>query len=121
MSKKATTPINRVDKPWGYEIIWAQTPRYVGKLLFVRAGQSLSLQYHKIKEETLFLEAGTCILEVGKTRETVSTVPFSVGDAFHLSPGMIHKVSAVTDCRIFEVSTPELDDVVRLQDNYGRA
>lgn len=120
----ATTQLNfntqRIDKPWGYEIIWAQTPDYVAKLLFVKAGESLSLQYHEIKEETLFLESGNCRLEAGNSAEDLKRVDFKPGDSFHVPPGLVHRIGAETDVRIFEVSTPHLSDVVRLEDRYGR-
>jgi len=115
-----TSPIRKIDKPWGYELIWAQTPDYVAKLLFVRAGESLSLQYHEIKEETLFLESGDCNLMAGDSEETLHKIDFRPGTAFHIKPGLRHRIAGVTDCRIFEVSTPHLSDVVRLEDRYGR-
>ena len=112
--------IEKIEKPWGYELVWANTDNYVAKILFVRAGESLSLQYHRIKEETLFLETGDCHLEAGTDPEKLSEVEFKQGMAFHIPPGCIHRISAKTDCRIFEVSTPHLSDVVRLKDRYGR-
>lgn len=112
--------MERVEKPWGHELIWANTKNYVGKVLNVRAGESLSLQYHRTKEETLFLESGTCKLEAGEKESLLKEVPFKIGTAFHIPSGLIHRITAVTDCKIFEVSTPHLDDVVRLQDRYGR-
>ena len=111
----------RTEKPWGYELLWAHTKDYVAKLLFVKAGESLSLQYHKIKEETLFLESGHCHLQTGPDAENLQTIDFMPGDVFHIDPGRIHRMTAVSDCRIFEVSTPHLDDVVRLEDRYGRS
>lgn len=112
--------MRRVDKPWGHEIIWAETKRYVGKLLHVRAGERLSRQYHRVKEETLYLQSGEMILELGPV-ESVERRTLSPGEAFHLVPGTIHRMIAITDVDLFEVSTPELDDVVRLEDSYGRA
>ncbi len=114
------SPIRKVDKPWGYELVWAETKDYVAKMLFVRAGESLSLQYHQVKEETLFLESGECELLAGETEHQLQQVPFQVGTAFHIRPGLRHRIAGVTDCRIFEVSTPHLTDVVRLEDRYGR-
>lgn len=112
--------IERVEKPWGYELIWANTPKYVAKVLFVRAGHSLSLQYHREKEETMFVESGECTIETGPDPKNLSTLSLSHGDIFHIPPGKLHRIHAKTDCRIFEVSTPHLDDVVRLEDKYGR-
>jgi len=122
LSEKPThTPeLIRIEKPWGYELIWAKTHDYVAKILFVRASNSLSLQYHRVKEETLFLESGDCELETGDDESSLHPVAFVVGTAFHIPPGRLHRISAKTDCRIFEVSTPHLTDVVRLKDSYGR-
>lgn len=116
-----TREARRVDKPWGYELIWAHTKDYVAKLLFVRAGESLSLQYHQIKEETMFLESGDLLLEAGRDEKSLVEVPFPPGAVFHIPPGILHRLTARTDCRIFEASTPHLDDVVRLKDRYGRS
>ncbi len=109
-----------VTKPWGHETIWARTDRYVGKILHVRAGESLSLQYHREKDETMRVLAGTIALEVGAERGERQRVRLGPGDAFHLPPGTRHRVIALEDADILEVSTPELDDVVRLEDRYGR-
>ena len=111
--------MRRVEKPWGYELIWAETSRYVGKLLHIRAGERLSRQYHRIKEETLLVQDGEMLLEVGPV-SAVEPRRMVKGDVFHVSPGTIHRMIAVTDVDIIEVSTPELDDVVRLEDVYGR-
>jgi mannose-6-phosphate isomerase-like protein (cupin superfamily) len=110
----------RVDKPWGHELIWARTDRYVGKILHVRAGEALSLQYHQVKDETLYVLAGTVILEVGEDERALERLELAPGDAIHLWPGRRHRLTARTDCDVLEVSTPELDDVVRLADRYGR-
>jgi mannose-6-phosphate isomerase-like protein (cupin superfamily) len=109
----------RVDKPWGYELIWAHTDKYVGKILHVNKGESLSYQYHKIKDETIYLLGGSLDLEIGdeKSRQTHRIKP---GDCYRISPGTRHRMTAVEDCDILESSTPELDDVVRLEDRYGR-
>lgn len=109
-----------MEKPWGYELIWAHTKDYVGKILFVKKGESLSLQYHRQKEETLFIETGECTIETGQDAEHLAPLHFRAGSVFHIPPGRLHRIKAVSDCRIFEVSTPQLDDVVRLQDLYGR-
>jgi mannose-6-phosphate isomerase len=113
-------PVKRVPKPWGYELIFAKTERYVGKILHINRGESLSLQFHEIKEETLFIVAGELKLTIeveGDRRE----VMLRTGEAFHIPPRMIHRMEAVDDTDVAEVSTPELDDVVRLEDRYGRA
>lgn len=111
--------MRRVDKPWGHELIWAETARYVGKLLHIRAGQRLSRQYHRVKEETLMVQSGEMELEVGPA-EAVESRRMKAGDVFHVLPGTIHRIFGVTDVDVIEVSTPELDDVVRLEDVYGR-
>jgi quercetin dioxygenase-like cupin family protein len=111
--------MRRVDKPWGHEVIWAETGRYVGKLLHIRAGERLSRQYHRVKEETLLVQSGVMELEIGP-REALQTRRMSQADVFHVLPGTIHRMIAVTDVDVIEVSTPELDDVVRIEDVYGR-
>jgi mannose-6-phosphate isomerase-like protein (cupin superfamily) len=111
--------VKRVPKPWGYELIFAKTARYVGKILHVDQGHSLSLQYHEMKEETLFVVRGELKLTVeweGDRRE----MRLREGEAFHIPPRLIHRMEAVVDTDVAEVSTPELDDVVRLEDRYGR-
>jgi len=111
--------ITRVPKPWGYELIFGKTERYVGKILHVNAGESLSLQYHEMKDETLFVIRGkvNLTLQSGTERRDVT---MEVGDAFHIPPRLIHRIEAAEDTDIVEVSTPELEDVVRLEDRYGR-
>ena len=111
--------MRRVDKPWGYELIWAHTDRYVGKLLHVNAGHRLSLQYHEKKDETIHLWAGRLILVVDEGKG-LEERELQAGDGFHIKPFMKHRMIAVTDCDVLEASTPELDDVVRLEDSYGR-
>ena len=110
----------RVPKPWGHETIWARTDRYVGKILHVRAGESLSFQYHRRKEETMRVLSGVLALEVASEGEERRTVRLAAGEGWHLPPGTRHRVTAIEDTDILEVSTPELDDVVRLEDAYGR-
>ena len=110
-----------VDKPWGHEEIFAETARYVGKILFIRAGEALSLQYHERKEETLRVLDGSVRLITGLQVSTLESLDLGPGKAFHIAPGVIHRMVALTDCRLLEVSTPELEDVVRLEDRYGRA
>ena len=112
----------RVEKPWGHELIWAETEAYVGKVLFVRAGQSLSLQYHEVKEESWLVESGRARLELGRAGEAaLHEEVVTAGAAFHYSPGTVHRLTALEDTTILEVSTPHLDDVIRLEDAYGRA
>jgi quercetin dioxygenase-like cupin family protein len=108
-----------VPKPWGHELIWAHTDKYVGKILHINAGESLSLQYHNVKDETVHLLSGNLIYRVHLKGE-MRDVHLAIGDSFRLTPGTVHQMEAVTDCDILEVSTPELDDVVRLTDRYGR-
>lgn len=110
----------RVEKPWGYELIWAHTERYVGKLLHIKAGHRLSLQFHKVKDETVFVHAGTMRFVIEENGKLVERL-LGPGDCCHIPPGTTHRMIAETDCDVFETSTPELDDVVRLEDNYGRA
>lgn len=114
--------VRRVDKPWGYEIVFALTESYCGKVLFVRAGQALSLQYHEIKDEAWYVQSGRASLELGTVgaESALDTVELGEGDALHFPPGTIHRVTAIDDTTILEVSTPHLDDVVRLEDRYGR-
>ncbi len=113
--------VRRVDKPWGYELIWALTDAYCGKVLFVKAGHSLSLQFHREKDESWLVQAGRAKLELGDAGETVLLEEvIGPGAAFHYRPGTVHRVTAIEDTTILEVSTPQLDDVVRLEDAYGR-
>lgn len=112
--------MRRVDKPWGHELIWAHTDRYVGKILHVAAGQRLSLQYHERKEETLLLISGRLRLDIGPVDGEVVQREMLAGEAVHVAPRTVHRMHAVEDSDVVEVSTPELDDVVRLQDDYGR-
>jgi len=109
----------RVDKPWGYELVWARTDRYVGKILHVRAGHVLSLQYHLRKDETMHVYSGELILRT-QEGETLTSRPFKAGETVHIPPMLIHQIEAVVDSDVLEASTPELDDLVRLQDRYGR-
>lgn len=109
----------RVEKPWGHEIIWARTDRYVGKILHIREGRRLSYQYHRVKEETLRVLSGRMrlVYDLGEGREERE---LAAGEVFHVRPGTKHRMIAVTDVDVLEVSTPELDDVVRLEDDFGR-
>lgn len=110
----------KVEKPWGHELIWAHTERYVGKILHVKAGERLSLQYHRIKDETIHVLRGELKFVVEENGELVEHL-MQPGSSYHISPNTRHRMIAVTDCDILEASTPELDDVVRLDDEYGRA
>jgi mannose-6-phosphate isomerase len=115
------TNARRVEKPWGYELIWAESDDYVGKILFVKAGHALSLQYHEIKEESWLVQSGLASLELGATPEDeLETIEIRAGDTFHYRPRTVHRVRAIEDTTIVEVSTPFLDDVVRVEDRYGR-
>jgi mannose-6-phosphate isomerase len=113
----------RVEKPWGHELWWARTERYVGKILHVKKGESLSLQYHNVKDETIMLQSGRLLFETRPAGQEGDLTPIEMkpGDVFHISPGTLHRMTGLEDCDIVEVSTPELDDVVRLEDRYGRA
>ena len=113
--------VKRVEKPWGHETIWAHTDRYAGKILHVKAGHALSVQYHNTKDETVYLLAGELKywVKLGDGAE-LTDMRLGVGDAFRITPGTVHYMEAVTDCDVLEASTPELDDVVRLTDRYGR-
>ncbi len=115
----AVTP-RRVEKPWGWELVWAEAEQYVGKLLFVRAGHSLSLQYHEVKDESWLVQEGRATLELGEVGGELTAREIVTGDAFRYPPGTVHRVTALEDTLILEVSTPHLDDVVRLEDAYGR-
>jgi mannose-6-phosphate isomerase len=131
------TDVRIVPKPWGHETIWAHTDLYVGKVLHIKAGHSLSVQYHNLKDETIHLLSGKMIYRIGtedrrpktedrrpKTEDRgdpeLRVVEFKAGESFRNEPGLIHQMEAVTDCVLLEVSTPHLDDVVRLTDRYGR-
>ena len=111
--------ITTVPKPWGHETIWAHTSRYVGKILHINAGQALSVQYHNNKDETVHLLSGELVYRV-KLGDELEDMHLRGGESFRICPGTIHQMEAVTDCDVLEVSTPELDDVVRLSDRYGR-
>ena len=116
----ATEP-RRTDKPWGHELIWAETDQYVGKVLFVKAGESLSLQFHRVKDESWLVQAGRAKLELGSAgKALLDEEVIAAGATFRFRPGTVHRVTALEDTTIIEVSTPELDDVVRLEDRYGR-
>jgi len=113
-------PSTVVDKPWGYELIWARTDRYVGKLLHVRAGEALSLQYHRVKDETIMVVSGRVQLVYFVDGEPPRSRDLAPREPFHVTPGMRHRIIAIEDSDLLEVSTAELEDVVRLEDRYGR-
>src|SRR6185312_4279590 len=110
----------KVEKPWGFELIFATTEKYVGKILFIKKGEALSLQYHQKKDETIHIEKGSITFQTasapGKTLEEITLKP---GQSFHIPPRLVHRMIALEDTTILEVSTPELEDVVRLEDRYG--
>lgn len=109
----------RVEKPWGYEIIWAKTDRYVGKILHINTGHVLSLQYHNLKDESIYVLTGEIVLRL-QQGETLIERRMRQGESFHVRPKVVHQFEAVVDTDLLEASTPEIDDVVRLQDRYGR-
>ena len=111
----------RVEKPWGYELVWAQSERYLGKELYVREGHALSLQYHTVKDETIYVQRGRIELQIGPRDGVLATEVVGPGRAFRLRPETVHRVLALEDSLLLEVSTPDPDDVVRLEDRYGRA
>lgn len=110
----------RVDKPWGHELVWARTDRYVGKILHVRAGHQLSLQYHNVKDETMHVLRGRLLLRTEVDGALVER-EFLAGESVHIPPKLVHQIAALEDTDVLEASTPELDDLVRLQDRYGRS
>jgi mannose-6-phosphate isomerase len=113
--------MGRVEKPWGYEIRWAVTERYAGKLIHIDRGHQLSLQYHVQKEESIHVLSGVMDLQLESNSGDVETHRLTAGMSAHIRPGRRHRFVAVEDTDLFEVSSPEIDDVVRLEDNYGRA
>ena len=125
MNTAGRFPVRVVPKPWGHEVIWAHTDRYVGKVLHIKAGESLSLQYHERKDETIHVLRGRMMYRVGTL---VNGAPgpglqefeLGEGESYRNVPGTIHQMIAITDCDLLEASTPDLDDVVRLKDRYGR-
>jgi len=111
----------KTEKPWGFELLWAHTPKYAGKLIYVRKGHRLSLQYHEKKDESLYIHEGNALMEIeGADGQLVSTV-VKPGDCIRIPPLTKHRIQAIEDTTFFEVSTPELEDVVRIDDDYGRA
>jgi mannose-6-phosphate isomerase len=113
--------VTKVEKPWGHELIWALSEAYCGKVLFVRAGAALSLQFHNVKDESWLVQSGRARLELGEAgQQVLHEEVVGPGAAFHYRPGTVHRVTAIEDTTILEVSTPHLDDIVRLEDLYGR-
>ncbi|HEX4929439.1 MAG TPA: hypothetical protein VFV62_01930 [Gaiellaceae bacterium] len=113
--------VKKVEKPWGYELIWAVSEAYAGKVLFVKAGAALSLQFHNEKDESWLVQSGRARLELGGVgQQVLHEEVIGPGAAFRFRPGTVHRVTAIEDTTILEVSTPQLDDVVRLEDLYGR-
>ncbi|MGD9394593.1 MAG: cupin domain-containing protein [Dehalococcoidia bacterium] len=111
---------HKTEKPWGYELLFALTPNYAGKLIFVKKGHRLSLQYHEKKDETMFLQEGKALLEI-EVEGKMTSVTLTPGQSRYIPPHTKHRLQAIEDTTLFEVSTTELDDVVRLEDDYGRA
>ena len=109
-----------VDKPWGHELIWASTDRYVGKILHIKAGEALSLQYHRVKDETIMVLSGRMQLVYFAEGEPPRSRELGPREPFHITPQLRHRMIAIEDTDVLEVSTTELDDVVRLEDRYGR-
>lgn len=110
----------RVDKPWGHELIWAHTERYVGKLIVIEAGKRLSLQYHRIKDESILVVRGRLRLHLEDDSGVLCAIDLGPGEHRRIPIGKRHRFEALEHVEIVEVSTPELDDVVRLDDDYGR-
>jgi quercetin dioxygenase-like cupin family protein len=118
-ARSSRVDVITVPKPWGHEMIWAHTDRYVGKILHIKAGQALSVQYHKKKDETVHLLRGELVYRV-KLGDQLEDMRLKSGQSFRITPGTVHQMEAITDCDVLEASTSELDDVVRLTDRYGR-
>ncbi len=112
--------IAKIEKPWGYELLFAKTNQYIGKILHINKGHKLSLQYHQEKEETIYLHSGHMLFVYEESKDSVQEFELKAGDAWHIPPQRKHRMIALEDCEIFEVSTPQLHDVVRLEDQYGR-
>ena len=120
-TRSGRVDVGHVPKPWGHETIWAHSERYVGKILHINAGHELAVQYHNRKDETIHLLSGEIVYRVQRIGEEVlDDVQLRIGESFRITPGTIHQMVALTDCDVLEVSTPEVDDVVRLSDKYGR-
>ncbi len=118
--RRSRRGLTRVEKPWGWELWWAHTDRYVGKILHINRGAALSYQFHRKKDETIYILHGELALELAPGGGRVRRRRMRPGDALHIRPGDHHRMTAVTTCDVLEASTPEVDDVVRLEDRYGR-
>jgi mannose-6-phosphate isomerase len=116
-----TVDVRKVDKPWGHELVYALTDRYCGKIIFIRKGEQLSLQFHREKDEVVYVHEGRIEMEIGDPGGALDIEVVGPGRAFHIAPGTVHRWRALEDSLVLEVSTPEVDDVVRLEDRYGRA
>ena len=112
--------MRRVEKPWGWELWWAHTDRYVGKQIHINKGEALSLQYHNQKDEVIFVFQGRILFEMGDANGVLQKREMKAGESVHVVPPTIHRMTALEETDIFEVSTPEVEDVVRLEDRYGR-
>jgi mannose-6-phosphate isomerase len=113
--------VKHVEKPWGWELWWAHTDKYVGKQIHINKGEALSLQYHNEKDEVIFVFRGRILFEMGETKDTLQAREMGPGEAVRVTPPTVHRMTALEDTDIFEVSTPEVEDVVRLEDRYGRS
>ena len=111
--------VTRIEKPWGYELHWAKTDRYVGKVIHINKGHALSLQYHNLKDETIYVWSGKLLFEI-EVDGVLTKREMQPGEAVHVTPKTVHRMTAIEDADVFEASTPELHDVVRLEDRYGR-
>ncbi|MEA2609610.1 MAG: mannose-6-phosphate isomerase [Chloroflexota bacterium] len=120
MSESPPEAGRRVDKPWGHELIWAHTDRYVGKLLVIEAGRRLSLQRHLVKDESIYVASGRLRLTLEDDLGRILVEEIGPGEYRRVATGRIHRYEAIERCELIEVSTPELDDVVRLEDDFGR-
>jgi mannose-6-phosphate isomerase-like protein (cupin superfamily) len=112
--------VEKTDKPWGYELLWARTRSYAAKILHIKEGHKLSLQYHQRKEETMLLYSGRMLLVLEDDRGELREIYVEPGESHHIPAGRRHRMIALKDCEVFEVSTNDLDDVVRIEDAYGR-
>jgi len=120
MSAEPGDSAKRVEKPWGHELIWAHTDRYVGKVIVIEAGKRLSLQRHVVKDESIFIISGRLRLTLEDETGVIGVVELGAGDHHHVPTGRIHRFEAVERTELMEISTPELDDVIRLEDDFGR-
>lgn len=111
----------KTEKPWGFELLFAHTPKYAGKVIFVKKGHRFSLQYHEKKDETLYIYEGKALLEIEGSNERMTSKVVQPGHGIRVLPCTRHRLEAIEDTTFFEVSTPELEDVVRVEDDYGRA